>query len=121
MALFSYLSPNIVTTKTISSDLLFDHNNDEKKSDDNIDVTCINDAVVLVSISYQIDSFTATNILEKPNGSVKKRKRNDTEKVSVFIDKLDEGLFVAPHYNSNTDENEEILLKPLKQYTVYAD
>jgi len=130
---FSYLNPYMITIKKTTSDLIINNNNNN--NDDNIDITCINNAIVLVSISYQVDSITATKFLAKTNNSnsnnnsqVKKRNRNDTkincldtEKVSVYIDKLDEGLFVVPNYNSNADDNEEVILKPLKEYTVYAD
>ena len=118
----------MITIKKTTSDLIVNDNN--KNSDDNIDVTCISNAIVLVSISYQVDSTTATKFLAKTNNNsqVKKRNRNDTkmncldtEKVSVYIDKLDDGLFVVPNYNSNADDNEEVILKPLKEYTVYAD
>ena len=115
--------------KKTTSDLIINDNN-EKNSDDNIDVTCISNAILLVSISYQVDSSTATKFLAKTNNNSQGKKRNrndskincfDTEKVSVYVDKLDEGLFVVPNYNSNADDNEEVLLKPLKEYTVYAD
>jgi Asp-tRNA(Asn)/Glu-tRNA(Gln) amidotransferase C subunit len=120
----------MITIKKTTSDLIINDNNNNN-NDDNIDITCISNAIVLVSISYQVDSTTATKFLAKTNNNnsqVKKRNRNDTkincldtEKVLVYIDKLDEGLFVVPNYNSNADDNEEVILKPLKEYTVYAD
>lgn len=99
-------------------------------NDDNIDVTCINNAIVLTAISYQVDSVTAAKVLAKTTTStnIKKRDRSydnnnneNTERVSVFIDKLNEGLFVVPNYSLNNDENEDVLLKPLHEYTIYAD
>ena len=114
----------MTTVKIKNIKTLRNNNNDD---DDNIDITCISNATVLTSISYQVDSSTATNLLVTSNhnakGSAKKRTRNTTDnndKVFVFIDKVDEGLFVVPSYNTISDENEEII-KPSKVYTIYAD
>jgi hypothetical protein len=116
-----------MTTVNIKNINTIRNNNND---DDNINITCVSNAIILTSISYQVDNLKATNLLVTSNnnvkGSAKKRGRNtklndNNFKVSVFIDKIDEGFFVIPNYNTNADENEEIVLKPLKEYTIYAD
>ena len=133
MTVFSYLNPNVTLLKTKNV------NNDTNKNDANNDISFISNAVILNSISYHIDKVTANQILSNDietdinnsaNGKNKKRDRTDTDisiikdacKVAVYNDKLDDGyLIIYDSTGKNTDDKQEEILKPVKQYSIYAD
>lgn len=135
MTVFSYLNPNVTILKTKNI-----NDNNEANDEVNHDINFISNAIILTSIRYHVDRFTANQLLSNDtemdinnytNGNNKKRDRtnigndiniiNDTCKVAVYNDKLYDGyLIIYDNTTSNIEKQEEIL-KSVKEYTIYAD